>query len=92
MFSTHPKKNFCFYVTFIWSSANAFNLDLSKNLKFGIELNKISVSPVQQSVKRNFDLTLKSLKKSQSIAINISLPTHCVKLDSASTADDTSCH
>ena len=39
MFSTHPKKNFCVYVTFILSSANAFNLDPSKNLLFGQELN-----------------------------------------------------
>ena len=32
------KKNFRFPVTFILSSANAFNLDLSKNLSFGKEL------------------------------------------------------
>ena len=38
MFSTHPKKNVCFEFTIILSSANAFNLDESKNLSFGKEL------------------------------------------------------
>ena len=38
MFSTHAKKNFCFEITFILSSANAFNLDHSKNLTFATEL------------------------------------------------------
>ena len=33
MFSTHPIKNFCFKVISIFS-ANAFNLDQSKNLSF----------------------------------------------------------
>ena len=35
MFSINPKKNFCFQVTFILSSANALSLDQSKNLPFG---------------------------------------------------------
>ena len=35
MFSTLPKPNFYFSVTFILLSANAFNLDQSKNLLFG---------------------------------------------------------
>ena len=35
MFSTHPKINFNFSVTFILSSANAFNLDQLKYLSFG---------------------------------------------------------
>ena len=35
MYSTHPKKNFCFLFTFSLSSANALNLDLSENLSFG---------------------------------------------------------
>ena len=39
MFSTHPKTNFSFAVTFTLSSANAFNLDQSKNWLFGKELN-----------------------------------------------------
>ena len=34
MFSNHPQNNFCFEVTFILSSTNAFNLDLSKILSF----------------------------------------------------------
>ena len=38
MFSIYPKKNFCFYVTFILLSANAFNLDQYKKLSFGKEL------------------------------------------------------
>ena len=37
-FSTHPNLNFNFWVTFILSSANAFNLDWSKILLFGKEL------------------------------------------------------
>ena len=43
MFSTLPKSNFNFWVTFILSSANAFNLDQSKNLSFGKELKTIYV-------------------------------------------------
>ena len=38
MFSTNPKTNFNFSVTFILSSADAFNLDQSKILLFGKEL------------------------------------------------------
>ena len=38
MFSTLPKTNFGFSITFIISSASAFNLDQSKNLSFGREL------------------------------------------------------
>ena len=38
MFSTISKANFNFRVTFILSSANALNLDLSKVLLFGKEL------------------------------------------------------
>ena len=39
MFSTLPRSNLNFSVTFILSSANAFSLDQSKNLLFGKELN-----------------------------------------------------
>ena len=39
MFSTLPKTNFNFSVTFILSSASDFNLDRSKNLTFGKGLN-----------------------------------------------------
>ena len=39
MFSTLPKTNFNFSLPFILSSANAFNLDQSKILSFGKELN-----------------------------------------------------
>ena len=38
MFSTLPKTNLIFSVTFILSSANAFNLDQSTILSFGKEL------------------------------------------------------
>ena len=38
MFSTRPKTNFSFWVTFILLSANAFNLGQSINLSFGKEL------------------------------------------------------
>ena len=38
MFYYCPKKNFCFLVTLILSSANAFNLDKSKFLSCGKEL------------------------------------------------------
>ena len=38
VFSTLPRTNFHFSVTFILSSANAFNLDQSKNLLFGKKL------------------------------------------------------
>ena len=41
MFSTPPKPNFNFSVTFNLLSANAFNLDQSKNLLFGKELNQV---------------------------------------------------
>ena len=41
MFSTRPKTNFSFSVTFILSSASAFNLDQSKNLSFGKWLRKM---------------------------------------------------
>ena len=34
-FSTNSKKKFCCQVTFIFSSANALNLEQSKNLPFG---------------------------------------------------------
>ena len=37
--STHPKTNFPFSATFDLSSANAFNLDESKNLLIGKGLN-----------------------------------------------------
>ena len=41
----HPyKKNFCVKVSFILSSASAFNLDLSKNLSFGKELKHVNFS------------------------------------------------
>ena len=38
MFSIHFIKGFCFLVTFILSSAKAFNLDKPKNLSYGKEL------------------------------------------------------
>ena len=41
MFSTLPNQNFNFLVTFILSSANAFNLDGSKILSYGKELNTV---------------------------------------------------
>ena len=37
-FSTMPKTNFKFWVTFNWSSARALNLDYSMDLSFGREL------------------------------------------------------
>ena len=43
MFYTYSKKNSCFQITIILSSANAFNLDQSKNLSFGKELKEINV-------------------------------------------------
>ena len=43
MFSTCPKSNFNFYVIFILSSANDFNLDQSKNLLFGKGLSQVSI-------------------------------------------------
>ena len=42
MFSIHTKKNFCCSVTFILSSANAFNLDQSKISSFGKEFMQCS--------------------------------------------------
>ena len=39
MFSTIVKTNFNIWVTFILASANGFNLDQSKILSFGKELN-----------------------------------------------------
>ena len=41
MFSTIPKTNFNFSVSFISWSANAFNLDQFKNLSFGLGLTHI---------------------------------------------------
>ena len=43
--SYHLKKNFCFLITLILSSANAFNLDQSKNLSFGKGLTSDRFSP-----------------------------------------------
>ena len=40
MLSVHCKTHFNFLIIFILSSANAFNLDQSKILSFGKELNK----------------------------------------------------
>ena len=49
MFSTLPKTKFYFTVTFILLSANAFNLDQSKNLSFGKELShRIKPCPKRQ--------------------------------------------
>ena len=45
IFSFTPEKNSCFKVTFILSSANAFNLDQSKNLLFGKELTLYHIIP-----------------------------------------------
>ena len=39
MFSTLPETNFNFWATFIFLSASAFNMDQSKILVFGKELN-----------------------------------------------------
>ena len=41
MFSTLPNTNFKFSAKSILSSANAFNLNQSKNLLFGKELNNV---------------------------------------------------
>ena len=46
MFSTLPKTYYNSSVTFIFSSPNAFNLDLSKKLSFGKELNGVSVTEI----------------------------------------------
>ena len=54
--SIHPQKNFCFSVTFILSSANAFNLDQSKNLSFGKEL---SICYAWKSILIHFDTVWK---------------------------------
>ena len=43
MFSTVPKTNFKFLVTFILLSANAFNLDRSKILSVGKELGNYGI-------------------------------------------------
>ena len=43
MFSTLPETNFNFWVTFILSSANAFNLDQYTNLLFGKELKAVLI-------------------------------------------------
>ena len=45
MFSAHPNTNFNFWITFILSSANAFNLDYSKILSFGKELSIVNKLP-----------------------------------------------
>ena len=45
MFSTLPETNFNYAVTLDLSSANAFNLDQSKNLLFGKELTLSQTSP-----------------------------------------------
>ena len=37
----HPRKNFCFKLHLILWSANALNLDQSKNLSFGKKLNSL---------------------------------------------------
>ena len=37
-FCNHSKNNFCYVLTFILSSENAFNLGQSKNFLYGIEL------------------------------------------------------
>ena len=53
MFSYHPKKNFCFLITFMLLSANALNLEKSKILSCGKELNTGALIPPKRLVKRN---------------------------------------
>ena len=50
MFSILPKTNFNFSAKFDLSSANTFNLDQSKNLSFGKELNNDSVFFTEENV------------------------------------------
>ena len=66
MFSTLPKTNFNFSVTFILSSASDFNLDRSKNLTFGkgLKLSKMAIS-VAQMVKFDFDWEINIVEKEE---------------------------
>ena len=58
MFSSLPETNFNSIVTFILSSANALNLDLSKILPFGTELTMLSeYRPKPQFMESNLDLS-----------------------------------
>ena len=52
MFSAHPNTNFNFWITFILSSANAFNLDYSKILSFGKELKNYQTSRIHINLLR----------------------------------------
>ena len=58
MFSTLPNTNFNFLVTFILSSAKALNLDQSKTLLFGKELNNLilDLSKLQAFADVNSDI------------------------------------
>ena len=51
-FSTLPKTNFNFSVTFILSSENVFNLDQSKNMLFGNELTHYNTIPHFDALKK----------------------------------------
>ena len=57
MFSTLPETNFNYSVTLNLSSANAFNLNQSKNLTLGKELNKIIKSFLKTLEQKNHNLT-----------------------------------
>ena len=52
MFSNLPKTNFDFSVTFILSSASAFNFDQSKNLLIDKELNMFELRGIKNQEKR----------------------------------------
>ena len=56
MFSTLPKMNLNFSFTFILSSADALNLDQSKNLLFGKELNSVLPELVHRNMYLPFRL------------------------------------
>ena len=70
MFSTHHKTNFKFSVTFILSSANAFNLDKSKIFSFGNgligpELSELFALEIAKIAESDFVYTLASTNVDQ---------------------------
>ena len=86
MFSAHCKTHFSISITFILSSANAFNLAQCKILSFGKELN--TNQSINQSFSQSFSQSInQSINQSFNQSINhsisqssIDLPTHSSSL------------
>ena len=78
MFYTRPKKDFCVLVTFIFSFANAFNLDQSKNLSFSTKLSTTEVHRVELACFQHMNGSLAYImfhKQGCNILLNVNICT-----------------